>query len=40
MRSTQIPRVQNLRRGRHEIAADEPAHDRLRLVFDSLAACI
>ena len=32
--------VQNLRRGRHEIATDEPAHDRLRIAFDALAPSI
>jgi transposase, IS6 family len=32
--------VQNLRRGHYEIATDEPTHDRLRVAFDALAACI
>jgi IS6 family transposase len=32
--------VQNLRRGHHEIATDEPAHDRLRIAFDALAASV
>ena len=32
--------VQNLRRSRHEIATDEPAHDRLRIAFDALAPSI
>ena len=32
--------VQNLRRGHYEIATGEPAHDRLRIAFDALAACI
>jgi IS6 family transposase len=32
--------VQNLRGGHYEIAADEPAHDRLRLAFDALAVCL
>ena len=32
--------VQNLRRGYYEIAADEPAHDRLRIAFDTLAVCV
>ena len=30
--------VHNLRRGHYEIATDEPAHDRLRIAFDALAA--
>ncbi len=30
--------VQNLRRGHYEIATDEPAHERLRIAFDALAA--
>ena len=32
--------VQNMRRGYHEIATDEPAHDRLRIAFDALAASV
>ena len=32
--------VQNLRRGHYEIATDEPAHDRLRIAFDALAASV
>ncbi len=32
--------VQNLRRGHYEIATDEPAHDRLRIAFNALAASI
>jgi transposase-like protein len=32
--------VQNLRRGHYEIATDEPAHHRLRIAFDALAASI
>jgi transposase, IS6 family len=32
--------VQNLRRGHYEIAADQPARDRLRLAFDELALAI
>jgi transposase, IS6 family len=30
--------VQNLRRGHYEIGTDEPAHDRLRIAFNALAA--
>jgi len=32
--------VQNLRRGHYEIATAEPAHDRLRITFDALAASV
>jgi transposase-like protein len=32
--------VQNLRRGHYEIATDEPAHHRLRIAFDTLAATV
>ena len=32
--------VQNLRRGHYEIATDEPAHDRLRITFNALAASV
>jgi transposase, IS6 family len=32
--------VQNMRRGHYEIAADEPARDRLRIAFDALAASV
>jgi hypothetical protein len=32
--------VQNLRRGHYEIAADVPAHHRLRIVFEVLALTI
>ena len=32
--------VQNLRRGHYEMATDEPAHDRLRIAFDALAASV
>ena len=32
--------VQNLRRDHYEIATDEPAHDRLRIAFDALAASV
>jgi hypothetical protein len=32
--------VQNLRRGRDDIVADEPLGDRVRLAFDELVACL
>jgi transposase-like protein len=32
--------VRNLRRGRYELGTNEPAHDRLRIAFDTLAAAI
>src|SRR5450631_677286 len=32
--------VQNIRRGPHELATDEPAHDRLRIAFDALSASV
>jgi transposase, IS6 family len=32
--------VQNLRRGHHDIVADEPLLDRVRLAFDQLASCL
>jgi transposase-like protein len=30
--------TQNFRRGHYELATDEPAHHRLRIAFDALAA--
>jgi hypothetical protein len=32
--------VQNLRRGRSELAVDEPAHRRLAVAFDELALAV
>ncbi len=32
--------VQNLRRGRYELAVEEPAHRRLAVAFDELALAI
>ena len=32
--------VQNLRRGHHDIVADEPLIDRVRLAFHELASCL
>ena len=32
--------VQNLRRGRHEIVADQPPRDRVRAAFEKLAFCV
>ncbi len=32
--------VQNLRRGHHELAADEASCDRVRVAFDELAHCL
>ncbi len=32
--------VQNLRRAHYAITADLPAHDRVRVAFDELAACL
>jgi IS6 family transposase len=32
--------VQNLRRGHHELTVHVPAHDRVRVTFAELAACL
>jgi hypothetical protein len=32
--------IQNLRRGRYEIVAEQPPRDRVRTAFDQLALCI
>jgi transposase-like protein len=32
--------VQNLRRGHYELTADVGTHDRVRVAFDELAACL
>jgi hypothetical protein len=32
--------VQYLRRGRYELTADLPVHDRVRVAFDELACCL